>query len=196
MENKKYICQFCNKLYSSYQSKFNHITKFHKDIKKEPQNKKINDNFKCQYCNKNFTLKSSLTRHMKCRCKVKKKIINKIEKDTTSSIHVLDKPKENIDNTIITTNPEYIYLLQECEFKNNKQEIYKIGKTKQYNFRRFNDYPKDSLLILHVLCNNCDTLEKKLIELFNTKYIKRNDIGNEYFEGNYKNMLTDIYKNL
>jgi hypothetical protein len=37
---------------------------------------------------------------------------------------------------------------------------------------------------------------KKLIELFNTKYIKRTDIGNEYFEGNYKNMINDIYINL
>jgi uncharacterized Zn-finger protein len=221
MENS-YSCKYCQKIFSSSQSKCNHISIYHKteklnknkiNILNVKQTKNINNNvntkllidtknknnFICQYCDKGFTLKSSLTRHMNCRCKIKNEIINKISIDPTFiqlNPPILDKPKENNDNTVITIKPEYIYLLQEREFKNNKQEIYKIGKTKQYNFRRFNDYPKDSLLILHILCDNCDISEKKLIELFNTKYIKRTDIGNEYFEGNYKNMISDIYINL
>ncbi len=37
---------------------------------------------------------------------------------------------------------EYIYLIQEREFINSKQPIYKIGRTKQNNYKRFEQYPK------------------------------------------------------
>jgi hypothetical protein len=37
-------------------------------------------------------------------------------------------------------------------------------------------------------------LEKKILHKFEKKYILRNDIGREYFEGNYMNMIDDIYE--
>jgi hypothetical protein len=57
---------------------------------------------------------------------------------------------------------EYIYLLQEREFVNAGQPIYKIGKTKQENLTRFTQYPKGSKLILQILCTNCDIIESQL----------------------------------
>ena len=89
---------------------------------------------------------------------------------------------------------EYIYLLKEREFMKTNENIYKIGKTKQDNFKRFNSYPKGSVLIFQILCSNCTNIENKLIKLFREKYIKRKDIGNEYFEGDYINMIDDIIK--
>ena len=42
---------------------------------------------------------------------------------------------------------QYIYLLQEREFIKTKEPIYKIGKTKQVNNKRFGQYPKGSVLL-------------------------------------------------
>ena len=91
---------------------------------------------------------------------------------------------------------EYIYLLQEREFITTKQNIYKLGKTKQENLQRFKQYPKGSKLILQQVCYDCDMLEIQLIREFKNKYIHRRDIGNEYFEGDYNEMVKDIYNKI
>ena len=61
---------------------------------------------------------------------------------------------------------QYIYLLQEREFIKCKENIYKIGKTKQEKFKRFNQYPNGSILLLYIICNDCDSNEKQIINLF------------------------------
>ncbi len=86
----------------------------------------------------------------------------------------------------------YIYLLQEREFITTNQKVYKPGKTKQENLQRFNQYPKGSKLLLQQACDDCDILETELIRDFKNKYTHRKDIGNEYFEGDYNNMIKDI----
>jgi hypothetical protein len=86
----------------------------------------------------------------------------------------------------------YIYLLQVREFIKTSESVYKIGKTKQNGLSRFNNYPKGSVLLLHIICSNCDSLEKDIIAKFKEKYKQRKDIGNEYFEGNYREMIQDI----
>ena len=89
---------------------------------------------------------------------------------------------------------EYIYLLQEREFINSNKDIYKIGKTKQENLKRFSNYPKGSKLLFQIICNDCSYYEKELLYLFKNKYELQTDIGNEYFKGNYKKMIKDIYE--
>lgn len=86
----------------------------------------------------------------------------------------------------------YIYLLQEREFIRLNEQVYKIGKTSQHNLKRFNQYPKSSKLLIHITCNNCDMLEKKLIKLFKKTYIHKKEYGNEYFQGDLKKMIQDI----
>ena len=88
--------------------------------------------------------------------------------------------------------PNYIYLLQEPRFIQTNESVYKVGKTKQANLTRFNQYPKGSVLLLQTVCSNCDLMEVNIIKLFKTKYIRRKDIGNEYFEGNLNDMTDDI----
>jgi hypothetical protein len=84
-----------------------------------------------------------------------------------------------------------IYLLIEREFIISNQTVYKIGKTTQENFKRFNAYPKDSQLLFYRVCQFCNN-EKKIIKLFKTKYKQRTDFGTEYFEGNFQQMIKDI----
>lgn len=92
------------------------------------------------------------------------------------------------------TTYSYIYLLQPREFLVQDIHIYKIGKTTQPNFSRFNNYPVGSKLIFISDCNNCDLCEKEIITLFKEKYHHMTKIGNEYFYGNYIEMIDDIYK--
>ena len=73
---------------------------------------------------------------------------------------------------------EYIYLLQKREFIKTKENIYKIGKTKQENLKRISNYDNGSILICKFKCNDCNKLEKKLITLFREKYELQKNIGN------------------
>ncbi len=89
-------------------------------------------------------------------------------------------------------NIQYVYLLKEREFIKTKEEIYTIGRTEQINLQRFKQYPKNSMLLLQVTCTDCKNFEKMIIKLFKKKYNQRRDIGIEYFEGNFKEMIKDI----
>lgn len=94
----------------------------------------------------------------------------------------------------MTTDKEYVYMIHLREHINKNEPVYKIGKTKQENTTRFSNYPKGSRLLLQIICSNCHNIEKEIIKLFKEKYIHRKeDYGNEYFEGNYKFMIKDIF---
>lgn len=95
---------------------------------------------------------------------------------------------DNIDEEV-----NYIYLLQEREFIKTKENIYKAGMTKKNNFERFNQYPKGSVLLFQMICKNCNDVEKEVLKIFKEHFKQRKDIGNEYFEGDYKEMIDIIY---
>ena len=86
----------------------------------------------------------------------------------------------------------YVYLIKEREFIKTNENIYKIGKTKQDKFKRFNQYPKGSCLIYYQQVNDYHKVESKIIETLNNKYKLLKDIGKEYFEGNLIDILLDI----
>ena len=77
----------------------------------------------------------------------------------------------------------YIYLLKPLSSITNNENVYKIGKTHRHNFKRFNEYPYGSILLLQTSCSDCDSMEKKLLTLFNNNFILRRQYGIEYFEG-------------
>lgn len=87
----------------------------------------------------------------------------------------------------------YIYLLHEREFVNLKSSIYKIGRTKQDGLKRFYSYPKNSILLFHIVCTDCIKYEQVIITQFIKTFKQRQDIGTEYFEGDYKHMIDIIY---
>lgn len=88
---------------------------------------------------------------------------------------------------------QYIYLLQEREFIKTKEHVYKVGMTKKENHERFKQYPKGSVLLFQIICNNCKNMEKLVLKKFKETFKQRKDIGNEYFEGEYKSMIDIIY---
>ena len=90
----------------------------------------------------------------------------------------------------------YIYLLQEREFIKTKENVYKVGRTEKENHSRFNQYPKGSVLLFQMICNDCKNIERQIIKLFKEKFIRKKDIGNEYFEGNFQLMIDIIYSTI
>ena len=88
---------------------------------------------------------------------------------------------------------QYLYLLQEREFIKTKEPVYKVGMTKKENHERFNQYPKGSVLLFQMICNNCKNMEKLVLKKFKETFKHRKDLGNEYFEGEYTSMIDIIY---
>ena len=74
-----------------------------------------------------------------------------------------------------------------------KEHVYKVGMTKKENHIRFNQYPKGSVLLFQMICNNSKNMENLVLKKFKETFEQRKDIGNEYFEGEYKVMSDIIY---
>ena len=83
-----------------------------------------------------------------------------------------------------------IYIIQLREFIGTDK--YKIGRSDTGHLIRVNQYPKGSILLFLLTCNDSRKIEKKIIDDFKIKYKHLIEYGNEYFEGFYKKMIYDI----
>lgn len=83
----------------------------------------------------------------------------------------------------IDTQLNYIYLIQVRCSTTQDNNVYKIGRTRQEKFKRFNAYDSDSILILFIKCINCERCENIIINEFKKKFLQC-EFGNEYFFGN------------
>lgn len=90
----------------------------------------------------------------------------------------------------------YIYLLQEHKFVVTLKNIYKVGTTKKENNKGFYKYPKGSIILFQMICNDCKNIENSVLKTFKENFIHRIDIGNKYFEGDYNEMIDIIYLNI
>ena len=114
-------CNFCNKEYKSYQSRCNHIRKYHKNnvfqevpIVVQKTTKCVpkviecvpneNTNFNCKYCNKNYANRHSKWKHQqKCNNKDEKILedINKLMKSMKIHPKTLQKINNELANNVI-----------------------------------------------------------------------------------------------
>jgi hypothetical protein len=95
-------------------------------------------------------------------------------------------------------NAGSIYLFWPAQFILSEKKIYKIGKTRQTGNKRLSGYLKGSIRLCEFICEDPDKAEKELLLIFKDKFIPYTGIGggNEYFEGNWKEMYTEILKYL
>ena len=87
-----------------------------------------------------------------------------------------------------------IYLLKTRESIRMNEDVYKIGRTKNMK-NRLQQYPKGSEFITTMKVNDQRMCERVLLYTFKDKFKQREDMGNEYFEGNLdqmKSVLCDI----
>ena len=90
----------------------------------------------------------------------------------------------------------YIYLLQTPQFIASKQPVFKLGRICQLNHNRFVSYPKGSIVLSQNVSRDCYKDEKELIKLFKVNFKFRSDVGLEYFEGDYRQMILLIVQHL
>jgi hypothetical protein len=113
--------------------------------------------------------------------------------------HIPKKNTNTLRAEIINNNEEYnfIYMIRPKENVIHEENVYKIGKTKSknpdINISRLTSYGKGTELVFITQCDNCDTLERDIIDEF-TKKFNKHIFGNEYFIGNKYEMLETISK--
>jgi predicted nucleic acid-binding Zn ribbon protein len=84
----------------------------------------------------------------------------------------------------------------------SNENIFKIGRTTRHYNNRLVEYEKDSKTIVVLQTDDCIGAEKFVLDKFKTKFIRRLDIGNEYFEGDetkmriYLEFLVDDYNEI
>ena len=91
------------------------------------------------------------------------------------------------------SNESFVYVLIEREFITTQQNVYKIGKTKDI-IQRFKNYPKGSKLLCMSICQDHHKSETNLKNVFKLKFIHRQDIGQEYFEGELYDVIDTFHK--
>jgi hypothetical protein len=122
-------------------------------------------------------------------------IISSLKQNDKHCYVVYSKPL--IDTKIIKKDDDdfgSIYLLREREFVKLNEHVYKIGMTNRNMSKRFSEYPKDSELIFTVAVPSKLTkiTEADIIKEYISHFKQRTDVGVEYFEGNYKEMIKII----
>lgn len=89
---------------------------------------------------------------------------------------------------------EYCYIVHEREFINANMNVYKIGRTKQLNNKRFKQYPKGSVQKIKEQVSDCIKCEREIKQRFNKIFTQRKDIGIEYYEGKYDDIEQEFIK--
>jgi len=83
----------------------------------------------------------------------------------------------------------YIYIVHPIRFFEQNEPTYKIGKTTTNIFDYLSKkYSKSSKVIFASEVINCHQLERDIISLFDKIFVKRTDVGVEYYTGNVQKM--------
>jgi hypothetical protein len=159
----------------------------HKIDIKFPDNK-----LECRFCNCILSRVDNLKTHLET-CKKRQEYLTKLQKMKIEKQKLEELERQKIEKSEKNkSKTNILYLIQEREFVNLNKPVYKIGRSKQEGFKRFNDYPKGSVIKIMIECDDCVLGERILLNIFRKKYIQRSDIGSEYFEGSMIDMRDDI----
>lgn len=119
-----------------------------------------------------------------------------LKKNTNTNVHTIaEQSFPTLTREINATANGSIYLIRTREFLNQKASIFKIGKTSNNISERLGNYGKggEVLFTIAVPISKLDSIEMDLIKSFKNKFIQKQDIGTEYFEGNYLEMMKEIF---
>jgi len=86
----------------------------------------------------------------------------------------------------------FVYLLQTGSSVKYNEGTYKIGRTTRKFGIRASEYEKGTEVILSVMVDDGVIVEKKIIKLFDKIFVKRLDLGVEYYSGDVNKMLGHI----
>lgn len=138
----EYKCEICNKLYSSYQSLWNHTNKFHNIVSSKVneshgiRQRNVNvcqsnilcnkSKYECKFCNKFFSSRQGRWSHLKiCKEKIRKEIEDNFYRQQIEKLtNDIEKLKKKSTKKIITYNT------LNNNSNNNLTNINNIGKEK------------------------------------------------------------------
>ncbi len=95
---------------------------------------------------------------------------------------------------VFETDHEAVYVVYTREFIGSNEEIYKIDITSERPGMRLREYPKGNVLKIHKKVNDSKQIEGIVLDQFAKKFIMRQDLGQEYFEGNFRDMEDELIK--
>ena len=87
---------------------------------------------------------------------------------------------------------EGVYLIHTRELHTQNLYIYKFGRSHNLD-NRIKQYPKGSKSLFLMFCDNSIFCEKELLKIFKEKFIQKLEYGSEYFEGDKKLMIREIF---
>ncbi len=152
--------------------------------------------FMCNDCKSEFKYKTSLYKHKRISRCSKTKISNDIDNTLTTTIITNETNNTEIINNDTINNDitsfKYIYLIEKFDV-NNKEYIYKFGKTNREYSKRLKEHGDEAKLLLILDVDNCNVMEKKILNILsNTENIRKCSFGNEYFLCNDKEYIKSI----
>jgi hypothetical protein len=115
----------------------------------------------------------------------------KLKKIIDEKNKIIELYKKNI-NMEEENDEEYIYIIKEREFVKSKENVYKLGMTKNVK-NRMGDYPRGSRIKDITSVKDAKKSEQDLLIIFRTIFIQRSDIGTEYFQGDLDSMRNQIH---
>ena len=147
----KYNCNVCNYEthdfgnFSRHKTSKRHVRKCEELSSKENINKHHKEqsdelNIKCSYCNKKFTTKTSMYRHQKHYCQLKKSNTNQTKELKNKDIDQIEELKNKLDQ--VTKEKEQILNLANNNAQSNKKSISAMS----YALKHFSNAPSISLL--------------------------------------------------
>lgn len=134
---------------------------------------------------------SNLKKEIKESVRENENLIEEIDSLRSENDKLKEKIKSLECHKDVPEQSEFIYILQEREFHNNNENVYKVGRTKGFK-NRMGCYPKGSKIKLVYPCEDSENIEKELLNIFDLLFCKRTDIGNEYYQGKIKDMCSTV----
>ncbi len=181
--DESFTCELCNydsqrkQNFERHLKSTKHANNVAKREKEEHDAKEQRKHFVCPKCSKRFATNQKLTRHT-----------NRAKPCVGTAMAHHSPPTSELE----PCRPQYVYLIRERTAVIMNQSIYKIGKTTQKNFSRFNGYGKGYEVFLHIACIDCHAKELTIMSSFADKYRHATEYGKEYFEGDRNEMMRDI----
>ena len=113
--------------------------------------------------------------------------VQPVEETICTNMSVAEVPCDKTNKHKVTAG--MLYMIQEREFINTSEPVYKVGKTTQTVNKRLICYPKGSELLFTLKVSDCHSSETGLLAALRANFKERKDIGREYFEGSWKEMM-------
>ena len=200
----EFKCDYCNKIYKSYQSRWNHIKKYHNsdvnivnnNVNKNVYNlenvnnfvNNVNNKTGCKYCNKSFSTRQSKSRHENYFCK-------NINSEENNEIHIIKNQMEELKKAHNNEINELKNMLQKA-LKIHPKTLQKINN--QLNATNMNNGTINNITNTQIFQIGNENLndvltQKQKLKILNRQAMSLNEIVDMVHVSNNYNQFKNVY---